>query len=151
VLITVEYWIEYLLETKNRAEYTCSFSKREPVYKGRSGLIAGWPYPPASSPFGARASRVSVLIVLHAGLSFACPEDRTRRSGLSPGGMERRCCHPAGPCTESWRRYGAPACARGDTDARLRRPCFACWRPRPVPCAQQAWLGCAHRPHTDCR
>ena len=36
------------------------------------------------------------------------PGNRTRRSGPSPGGMGRRGCHPAGPCTELWRRYGAP-------------------------------------------
>jgi hypothetical protein len=35
------------------------------------------------------------------------PGYRTRRPGPSPGGMGRRCCHPAGPCTELWRRYGA--------------------------------------------
>jgi hypothetical protein len=34
--------------------------------------------------------------------------DRTRRSGPSPGGMGWKGCHPAGPCTELWRRYGAP-------------------------------------------
>jgi hypothetical protein len=34
------------------------------------------------------------------------PEDQTRRSGPSPGGMGRRGCHPARLCTELGRRYG---------------------------------------------
>jgi hypothetical protein len=36
------------------------------------------------------------------------PGDRTRRPGPSPGGIGWKGCHPAGPCTELWRRYGAP-------------------------------------------